>query len=71
MAKAAEAKMTMRRPQFTLKTLQLLMVVVAVGCVVIPPAWSKLFPRPRSVEDYARERQRLYEQLKARGGIGR
>jgi hypothetical protein len=53
----------MPRPQFTLKTMLWLTALVGVGCVVGPPVWSKLFPHPpRSVEEYARERQRLYEQ---------
>ena len=61
----------MRRPQFSLKTLLWLMVVVAVACVVGQPvydwAWERFWP-----SSYYREMdRRVVQQLIDRNGTAR
>lgn len=54
--------MISRRPQFSLMSLLWLMVVVAFGCAIVPPVWTRIFPPSilsgESIEDYARRRMR-------------
>jgi hypothetical protein len=39
----------LRRFQFSLRALLVVVTIVAIGCVVVPPLWHKVFP-PKKTE---------------------